>query len=108
MTETGAEPTGEQEEIPIEEENILRAVSRSMPGASSRREAGLDFLCEPIAYDRDLPEAIAEYNQVLEEMVRATVTNFTDPRWSRPVLPRDQEGRPAGPVLVPRHRDRDR
>ncbi len=41
---------------------------------------GIDFTCEPTIHDRKIPDSIAEFNQVIEEMCRATVTNFTDPR----------------------------
>ncbi len=41
---------------------------------------GVDFTCEPTIHDREIPFSIAEYNRAIEEMCRATVTNFTDPR----------------------------
>jgi hypothetical protein len=41
---------------------------------------GVDFTCEPSLSDREIPEEIAEYNQVIEEMCRETVVNFPDPR----------------------------
>jgi hypothetical protein len=81
MTEPGAEPTGEQEEFPMEAgEYLAGGIEIHARCVEQGGKPGVDFLCEPIAYDRDLPEAIAEYNQVLEEIVRETVTNFTDPR----------------------------
>jgi hypothetical protein len=41
---------------------------------------GIDFICEPVIHDREVPESIAEFNQVLEEMCRSTVTNFPNPQ----------------------------
>ncbi len=41
---------------------------------------GVDFLCEPTIHDREIPEGIAEFNEAIEEMCRATVTNFPDAR----------------------------
>jgi hypothetical protein len=41
---------------------------------------GVEFICEPVIHDREIPEGIAEYNQAIEEMCRATVTNFPNPQ----------------------------
>jgi hypothetical protein len=41
---------------------------------------GVEFICEPVVHDREIPEGVAEYNQAIEEMCRATVTNFPNPQ----------------------------
>ena len=41
---------------------------------------GVDFTCEPASHDREVPVEIAEYNRAIENMCRATVANFPDPR----------------------------
>jgi hypothetical protein len=41
---------------------------------------GVEFICEPVIHDREIPDGIAEYNQAIEEMCRATVTNFPNPQ----------------------------
>lgn len=41
---------------------------------------GVDFSCEPVVKDRELPAGVAEYNQVIEEFCRETVTRFPDPQ----------------------------
>jgi hypothetical protein len=41
---------------------------------------GIDFICEPVGRDREIPESIKEFNHVLEEMCRSTVTNFPNPQ----------------------------
>ena len=40
---------------------------------------GVEFICEPVVHDLEIPEGVAEYNQAIEEMCRATVTNFSNP-----------------------------
>ena len=41
---------------------------------------GVEFICEPVVHDREIPKGVAEYNQAIEEMCRATVTNFPNPQ----------------------------
>jgi len=41
---------------------------------------GVEFICEPVVHDREIPEGVVEYNQAIEEMCRATVTNFPNPQ----------------------------
>jgi hypothetical protein len=41
---------------------------------------GIDFTCEPVVHDQEIPEAVSEFNQAIEEMCRATVTNFPNPQ----------------------------
>jgi hypothetical protein len=41
---------------------------------------GVDFTFEPAIYDREIPEEIAEYDLVIEEMCRETVVKFPDPK----------------------------
>ncbi len=41
---------------------------------------GVEFICEPTIRDREIPEGIAAFNQAIEEMCRATVTNFPNPQ----------------------------
>ena len=41
---------------------------------------GVDFSFLPTVNDREIPEVVAEYNQVIERMCRETVTKFPDPR----------------------------
>jgi hypothetical protein len=41
---------------------------------------GVEFTCEPAIHGREIPEGIEEYNRAIEEMCRATVTNFPNPQ----------------------------
>ena len=41
---------------------------------------GVEFICEPVVHDREIPKGVAEYNQAIEEMCRTTVTNFPNPQ----------------------------
>ncbi|MHB8164200.1 MAG: hypothetical protein ACYDDV_07590 [Methanoregula sp.] len=78
---TEPEPSVEQEEFLMEgDEYLAGGIEIHARIVEEGGRPGVDFSCEPTIHDREIPEGIAEYNQAIEEMCRATVTNFTDPR----------------------------
>jgi hypothetical protein len=78
---TEPEPANEQEEFVMDgDEYLAGGIEIHALCVEEGGRPGVDFTCEPTIHDREIPEGIAEYNQVIEEMCRATVTNFTDPR----------------------------
>lgn len=78
---TGPEPSKEQEAFVMEAgEYLAGGIEIHAICVEEGGRPGIDFTCEPTIHDREIPEGIAEYNRAIEEMCRATVTNFTDPR----------------------------
>jgi hypothetical protein len=77
----GTEPGAEQE-APMKEgeEYFAGGIEVHARTVEEGGRPGVDFICEPVFPDRELPESIREFNQVLEEMCRATVTNFPNPQ----------------------------
>lgn len=78
---TEPEPTGEQEEFLMEgDEYLAGGIELHARIVAESGRPGVNFTCEPTIHDREIPDGVAKYNQVLEEMCRATVANFPDPR----------------------------
>lgn len=76
---TEPEPSGEQEEFPMEgDECLAGGIELHARIVEEAGKPGVDFTCEPTIHDREIPAGIAEYNQVIENMCRMTVTNFSD------------------------------
>ena len=79
MTEPG--PTGEPEPIPADAgEYLAGGIELHARIVEEGGRPGVDFTCEPVIHDREIPPGIAEYNRAIEEMCRETVTKFTDTR----------------------------
>ena len=78
---TEPEPSGEQEAFLMEgDEYLAGGIELHAQIVEEGGRPGVEFICEPSIHDREIPEGIAEYNQVIEEMCRATVTNFPNPQ----------------------------
>ena len=81
MTDLTPGPTGEQEDLLLEEgEYLTGGIEIHARIVEEGGRPGVDFLCLPTIHDREIPEAITEFNGAIEQMCRATVTNFPDPR----------------------------
>jgi hypothetical protein len=78
---TGQEPGSEEEAARMDGDEFpvggIEVYARIVEEAG---KPGVDFTCGPVIHDREIPEGIAEYNRAIEEMCRATVMKFTDPR----------------------------
>ena len=78
---TGPEANGEQEAGMTEgDEYFAGGIGVYARTVEEGGRPGVDFICEPVIHDREIPEGIAEFNRTLEEMCRATVTNFPNPQ----------------------------
>ena len=81
ITMTEPEPGVEREAFLMEgDEYLTGGIELHARIVEVAGKPGVDFTCEPTIHDREIPEGIAEYNQAIEEMCRATVVNFPDPR----------------------------
>jgi hypothetical protein len=79
MTEPGQNK--EQEEFLVEgDEYLAGGIELHARIVEEGGRPGVDFTCEPVVHDREIPDGVAEYNLAIEEMCRATVTNFPDSR----------------------------
>ncbi len=80
-TMTEPEPAEEQE-VCLEEgdEYLAGGIELHALIVEEGGRPGVEFICEPVVHDREIPEGVAEYNQAIEEMCRATVTNFPNPQ----------------------------
>jgi hypothetical protein len=79
MTKSG--PSGEQIVFKGEgDEYLAGGIELHARIVEVSGKPGVDFTCEPAVRDREIPEAIADYNQAIEEMCRETVINFPDIR----------------------------
>jgi hypothetical protein len=77
MTKSG--PSGEQIVFPGEgDEYLAGGIELHARIVEVSGKPGVDFTCEPAVRDREIPEAIADYNQAIEEICRETVINFPD------------------------------
>jgi hypothetical protein len=80
-TMTEPEPTGIQDEFLIQgDEYLAGGIELHARIVEEGGRPGVDFICEPTIHGREIPEGIAEYNHVIEEMCRATITNFPNPQ----------------------------
>jgi hypothetical protein len=80
-TMTEPEPAEEQEVCLKEgDEYLAGGIELYAQIVEEGGRPGVEFFCEPTIRDREIPEGIAAYNQAIEEMCRATVTNFPDPQ----------------------------
>ena len=80
-TMTGPEPNEEQVTFPINSDGYLAGgIELHARIVEVAGRPGVDFICEPAIHDREVPDEIAEYNRAIENMCRATVANFPDPR----------------------------
>ncbi|PKL58316.1 MAG: hypothetical protein CVV34_02905 [Methanomicrobiales archaeon HGW-Methanomicrobiales-5] len=78
---TEPEPSKEQQEFVMEgDEYLAGGIEIHARCVEEGGRPGVNFTCEPTIHDREIPESIAEYNLAIEEMCRATVIHFTDPR----------------------------
>jgi hypothetical protein len=78
---TEQEPGGKHEAIMKEgDEYFAGGIELYAVTVEENGRPGIDFICEPVTRDREIPESIVEFNQVLEEMCRSTVTNFPNPQ----------------------------
>jgi hypothetical protein len=78
---TEPEPSGEQEAFLMDgDEYLAGGIELHARIVKEAGRPGVDFTCKPTIHDREIPEEIAEYNRAIEDMCRATVTNFPDPR----------------------------
>ena len=78
---TEPEPTGMQDKFLMESDEYLAGgIELHARIVEEGGRPGVDFICEPAIHGREIPEGIAEYNQVIEDMCRATVTNFPNPQ----------------------------
>ncbi|MDO8871735.1 MAG: hypothetical protein Q7V05_03270 [Methanoregula sp.] len=78
---TEPEPDEEQEACLMEgDEYLAGGIEIHALIVEEGGRPGVEFICEPTIHDREIPEGIAEYNQAIEEMCRATVTNFPNPQ----------------------------
>ncbi|MFA4850602.1 MAG: hypothetical protein WC626_12825 [Methanoregula sp.] len=80
-TMTEPEPAEEQEVCLKEgDEYLVGGIELHALIVEEGGRPGVEFICEPVVHDREIPEGVAEYNQAIEEMCRATVTNFPNPQ----------------------------
>ncbi|MDO9324859.1 MAG: hypothetical protein Q7T80_07875 [Methanoregula sp.] len=78
---TEPEPSVEKEKFLIEgDEYLAGGIELHALIVEEGGRPGVEFICEPTIQDREIPEGIAEYNQAIEEMCRATITHFPDPQ----------------------------
>ena len=78
---TEPEPNAEPEACLMEgDEYLTGGIELHAQIVEEGGRPGVEFICEPTIHDREIPEGIAEFNQAIEEMCRATVTNFSNPQ----------------------------
>lgn len=78
---TEQEPNGEKVVLHREgHEYFAGGIELHARIVEERGKPGVDVTFEPAIRDREIPEEMAAYNQVIEEMCRETVVHFADPR----------------------------